>query len=130
MLFQLFTEIFYFVGFFFIVFQIKNFTNPVNVLFKEVLRSIYYEDKTNEIAKKLYFLTIGPDSLYGIWIIIGVWSSNWILFVILFILSLVSHSALNVKKVKGKDLHNYIFVNTLLNFIVLLLILKSHYFHL
>lgn len=126
-MFKIITELYYFVGLYFLYFEAKNFFQPHSHIVKGILHNIYKEDVKNEFARTVFVKSILPDIFYALWCVVGMFTVNWLAFFLLFLLSFVTRKLHD--KVKGQELVNVIKIDAVLSFIVLLMIFKSHYFH-
>ena len=126
-MFHYITELYYFVGLYFLYFEVQNFFEPHKQIAKSILKDVYDSDKTNDFAKTAFIRSMLPDVFYALWCMVGIFTVNWLAFFLLFLLSYATRKLHS--KVWGKELINIVKIDAVLSFVVLLMIFKSHYFH-
>ena len=127
-MYKTFTELFYLLGFYFICFKIQNFFNPSNVFSKKVMLKVFEADPDNQITREILIKMVLPDILYILWCCIGLFTVNWMFFLLIFILLSVTTKKIH-DMTHPSEFTNVVQIDAILSSVILLMILKSHYFH-
>ena len=134
-MFWILTILFYLYGIFFLSAELRNFLNPKISLAKKIAMRVlqkqlkeYGTQEEQSTRAKMFIKLLVFDIKYTIWLLIGLFTAQWALFVSILLLSWVTAKIIKSAFPDVVKMVSIIRIDALISFLIILTILIKHFF--